>query len=83
MALIWVIDNQRGRRNINELTNCYLIGKRYNTEKLGAVGRPKYSSNFKITGNISAENNKKSQQSAIYNEKFTLALEDIETKTVS
>jgi hypothetical protein len=33
---------------MNELTNCYLIGKRYNTEKLGAVGRPKYSSNFKI-----------------------------------
>ena len=91
-ALIWVIDNQRGRRNINELTNCYLIGKRYNTENLGK-GNNKESiksrvkgSNFtlldgKSTAETIGEQSNKSNKSVVYNSKFTLALEYIETKT--
>lgn len=91
-ALIWVIDNQRGRRNINELTNCYLIGKRYNTENLGkgnnkeSIKRRVNTSSVslldgKSTAEIIGDQSRKSHNSVIYNSKFAIALESIEIKT--
>lgn len=41
-AIIWICANQLGRRNISEETRRYLIGKRYEAEKVIA-GRRNYS----------------------------------------
>lgn len=40
-AINWIIDNQLGRRNITDSQKSYLRGKKYNTEKKLARGRPK------------------------------------------
>lgn len=86
-AIIWIIDNQQGRRNINELTNSFLIGKRYNTEKLtngshtGSNFGKKLYGNTTASGLSVANGSNKARSSAIYNEKFALALESIESKT--
>ena len=39
-ALMWIIDNQLARRNINSFTRNDLIGRRYIEEKRDSVGRP-------------------------------------------
>jgi hypothetical protein len=50
-ALMWIIDNQLARRNINDVTKTDLIGRRYNEEKK-AVGENQYTMNsVKWSGN--------------------------------
>jgi hypothetical protein len=63
-----------------------LIGKRYNTEKLtngshtgSNFGRKLYG-NTTASGLSVANDSNKARSSTIYNEKFALAFEDIETK---
>ena len=48
-AIIWICANQLGRRNISEETRRYLIGKRYEAEKVIA-GRRNYSGCKKLVG---------------------------------
>lgn len=42
-AIIWIIDNQNARRNINEMTRAYLTGRRYEEEKKSHGGDRKSS----------------------------------------
>lgn len=65
-AMVWICRNQLGRRNISEETRKYLIGKRFETEKLiGAknqLGINQYSKKEDINSNNSDMSAEKSQQ---------------------
>lgn len=58
-----------------------MIGKRYNTEKALTKGRPRTYCSNTINGTLIAQQSNKTRSNVINNEKFALALEDIETKT--
>jgi hypothetical protein len=55
-VIAWILDNQLARRNVNNMTKTYLIGRRYLVEKKESAGRPESKNNVPTVGTLSAEN---------------------------
>lgn len=64
-VIIWMIDEQTKRRNINEITRAYLIGTRYMEEKKVSSGRPVGSKECPRSEDIKRTTHKIAEQSGV------------------
>jgi hypothetical protein len=79
-VIAWILDNQLARRNVNNMTKTYLIGRRYLVEKSEHGGDRKSSDNscqLKNTRKVIAEQLKLGEGTIQNAANFTLSVDKI------